>query len=306
MVCRPAFGQWECLPLDLKVQQWFCTGMSLPPWAEALVELQTGGTALPLLLVKQPPGASFMLAEVLWRVTWVCDQVPWVGSTCTWETAVLSPSDVGRWSFTVCMRVGLWVKWNRKRGGLSVSVFQHVQPICMSASHSPSSPPQHVPKDHVVQGLESTRSLSVSYLTCIINKGRRHMPLWLVLELKPFAWGGVAPGTRELWFPLLVSHLLFSYWKRSEKERLVKGLYPNIWSLRNQSGFKPRNYLDRLLSAWLVLVQEEENQTDIDISLPKGAQKRRQVDRWKQQQSRQTALRRGCLLCWLKWWWPVR
>lgn len=226
--------------------------------------------------------------------------------TCTWETADLSPSDVGIWSFTVYMHVGLWVKWNRKRGGLSVSVFQHVQPICMSTSCSPSSPPQHVPKDHVVQGSESTRSLSVSCLTCIINKGRRHMPLWLVLELKPFAWGGDAPGTCELWFSLLVSHLLFSCWKCSEKECLVKGLYPNIWSLRNQSGFKPRNYLDRLLSAWLVLVQEEENQIDVDISLPKGAQERRQVDRWKQQQSRQTALRRGCLLCCLKWWWPVR
>lgn len=232
-----------------------------------------------------------MLAEVLWRVTHLY-----------WEAADLSPSDVGRWSFTVCMHVGLWVKWSRKRGGLSVSVFQHVQPICVSTTHSPSSSPQHVPKDHVVQGLESTRSLSISCLTCIINKGRRHMPLWLVLELKPFAWGGDAPGTCEFWFPLLVSHLLFSCWKCS-KECLVKGLYPNISSLRNQSGFKPRNYLDRLLSAWLVLVQEEENQIDIDISLPKGAQERRQVDRWKQQQSRQTALRRGCLLCWLKWWW---
>lgn len=34
--------------------------------------------------------------------------------------------------------------------------------------------------------------------------------------------------------------------------------------------------LDRLLSALLVLVQEEENQIDVDISLPKGTQ---EVDR---------------------------
>lgn len=63
------------------------------------------------------------------------------------------------------------------------------------------------------QGLESTRPLSVSCLMCIINKGRRHVLLWLVLELKPFAWSGDAPGTRKWWFPVLVSHLLFSHRK---------------------------------------------------------------------------------------------
>lgn len=36
---------------------------------------------------------------------------------------------------------------------------------------------------------------------------------------------------------------------------------------------------------------------DVDVSLPEGTQERRQVDRLKQQQSRQAALRRGCLLC---------
>ena len=36
--------------------------------------------------------------------------------------------------------------------------------------------------------------------------------------------------------------------------------------------------LDRLLSALLVLVQEEENQIDIDISLPKVQEEENQID----------------------------
>ena len=55
-----------------------------------------------------------------------------------------------------------------------MTVSQRVPPIRMSASHSPSSPPRHVPKDHVVQGLESTMSLSVGLLSCTVDEGRRH------------------------------------------------------------------------------------------------------------------------------------
>lgn len=73
-----------------------------------------------------------------------------------------------------------------------MTIFQYIQPKCTSASHSPASPAQRVPKDHVVRGLGNIRSLSTSCLMCLISEGRRHV--WLVLELKLFACRSDAPA----------------------------------------------------------------------------------------------------------------
>lgn len=63
---------------------------------------------------------------------------------------------------------------------------------------------------------------------------------------------------------------------------LGEGALPKRLVPQKSEWFKSRNEggdLGRLLSASLVLVQEEENQIDVDVSLPKGTQERGRVDR---------------------------